>query len=59
MGNRSTGASVAPSNIFKFNPRPRPLRADVPPFDPANNSHLRLWEALYDYQQAEMHNGRR
>lgn len=27
---------------------PRQLRADVPPFDPGNETHVRAWEKLYD-----------
>ena len=53
MANRALGADSAPDNIFKFHPRPRPLRADVPPFDPRNDSHLRAWEAMWDFGQRE------
>lgn len=39
--------------ILVFAPRPRPLRADVPPFDPGNPAHLRAWESLWDLGQME------
>ena len=58
MAKRSLGADSARDNIFTFHPRPRPLRADVPPFDPHNSAHLRVWEAMWDWGQAEMHHGR-
>lgn len=27
----------------------RPLRADVPPFDPSDDAHLRAWETMWDF----------
>ncbi len=36
------------AELIPFTPRPRPLRADVPPFDPSNPAHLRAWESLFD-----------
>lgn len=30
------------------------LRPDVPMFDPMNASHLRAWEAIYDFGQAAL-----
>lgn len=46
------------AEIVTLTPRPRPLRADVPPFDPANPAHLRAWEALFDLGKGELANGR-
>ena len=40
---------MANSNVVAFTPRPRPLRADVPPFDPTNPAHLRAWESVWDF----------
>lgn len=40
-------------DVIPFTPRPRPLRADVPPFDPSNDAHLRAWESIWDLAQAE------
>ena len=48
MAKRSLGADSARDNIFTFHPRPRPLRADVPMFDPMNPAHLRAREAMFD-----------
>lgn len=45
-------------DVIPFTPRPRPLRADVPPFDPGNPAHLRAWESLWDLGQMEARNGR-
>ncbi|MBY0344534.1 MAG: hypothetical protein K2Q29_11830 [Sphingomonadales bacterium] len=42
-----------PAEIVTLTPRPRPLRADVPPFDPTNDAHLRAWEALFDLGKRE------
>lgn len=39
--------------ILAFTPRPRPLRAGVPPFDPNNDAHLRAWESLFDLARME------
>lgn len=39
--------------VIPLTPRPRPLRADVPPFDPSNPEHLRAWEALFDLGKRE------
>jgi hypothetical protein len=39
--------------ILAFTPRPRPLRAGVPPFDPNNDAHLRAWESLFALGQLE------
>lgn len=44
--------------IIAFTLRPRPLRADVPPFDPGNPAHLRAWECMWDLGQWEAHNVR-
>ena len=33
---------------------PRPLRRDVPSFDPKDQAHLRLWEAMWDFFQASV-----
>ncbi len=52
MAKQSVGAESARDNILTFNPPPRPLRADVPPFDPSNPAHLRAWEALFDMGKA-------
>ena len=30
------------------------LRADVPPFDPNNAKHLRMWEAIWDIGNREL-----
>ncbi len=42
-------ADSARDNLIQFTPRPRPLRADVPAFDPRNPAHLRAWEAMFDF----------
>lgn len=34
------------------------LRADVPPFDPANPVHLRAWELIWDLGQAPGRSGK-
>lgn len=50
-----------PSNageVIPFTPRPRPLRTDVPPFDPTNDAHLRAWESLWDLAQMEARHAR-
>jgi hypothetical protein len=39
--------------VIPFTPRPRPLRADVPRFDPANDAHLRAWESMWDLAKVE------
>jgi hypothetical protein len=40
------------SNVLPF-PEPAPrLRSDVPPFDPSNPTHLRAWEAIFDFGRA-------
>jgi len=57
MATRPLGADFARINIIKFRPRSRPLRADVPPFDPRNDAHLRAWEAVWDMGQAEARHG--
>jgi hypothetical protein len=54
MTSSDTDAGSAPDNIVRFTPRPRPLRADVPPFDPNNPAHLRTWEAMWDFAQFEL-----
>lgn len=41
------------AEIVPLTPRPRPLRADVPPFDPTNDAHLRAWESLFDLGKRE------
>lgn len=48
MAKRSVRAESARDNILTFTPPPRPLRADVPPFDPGNPAHLRAWETMFD-----------
>jgi hypothetical protein len=58
MAGNALGAPSAPDNIFKFNPRPRALRADVPMFDPTNDAHLRAWESAWDFAQWEARHGR-
>lgn len=45
-------------DVIPFTPRPRPLRAGVPPFDPNSDAHLRAWESLWDLGQMEARNGR-
>ena len=52
MAKRTLRAESARDNILTFTPPPRPLRADVPPFDPNNQAHLRAWESLYDMGKA-------
>lgn len=32
----------------------RPLREDVPPFDPTNDAHLRAWESMWDFAVLEL-----
>jgi hypothetical protein len=39
------------NNVLTLRPRPRPLRADVPTFDPTNDKHLRAWESMWDAGQ--------
>lgn len=53
MASAPVRATCAPSNVIPFGPRPdaRRLRADVPPFDPTNPTHLRAWENLWDFGQ--------
>ena len=51
-------AESACDNILTFTPPPRPLRADVPPFDPNNQAHLRAWESMWDLGQREARNGK-
>ena len=34
------------------------LRADVPPFDPANPVHLRAWELIWDAAQSPWRSGK-
>lgn len=57
MAKRSLRAESARDNILTFQPRPRPLRADVPPFDPSNPAHLRAWEAMWDFAKVEARHG--
>lgn len=38
-------------NVIPFTARPRPLRDDVPPFDPMNDAHLRAWESMWDFSR--------
>lgn len=45
-------------DVIPFIPRQRPLRADVPPFDPGNPAHLRAWESLWDLGQMESRHAR-
>lgn len=59
MAKRSVGVDSARDNILAFKPRPRPLRADVPPFDPSNQAHLRAWESMWDFAQVAARHGRR
>jgi hypothetical protein len=42
-------AESACDNILTFTAPPRPLRADVPPFNPNDPAHLRAWEAMFDF----------
>lgn len=42
------------SNVVAMPARPPRLRADVPPFDPTNEAHLRAWEALWDMGQRDL-----
>lgn len=42
------------TNVVNLRPYLRPLRADVPEFDPNNAQHLRAWEALFDLGCAEL-----
>ena len=58
MAKRPLRAESARDNIVTFTPAPRPLRADVPPFDPSNPAHLRAWEALWDWGQMEANRGK-
>lgn len=57
MAKQTLGAESACDNILTFTPTPRPLRADVPPFDPNNQTHLRAWEAMWDWGQWSKRNG--
>jgi hypothetical protein len=52
LGPQQWRASMV-AEIVPFTPRPRPLRADVPPFDPMNDAHLRAWESLWDLAKLE------
>jgi hypothetical protein len=45
-------------NLIQFPERAPRLQPDVPPFDPSNVSHLRAWEALWDYGQSNRSHGR-
>ncbi len=49
MAKATNKGESAPDNLIQFTPRPRPLRADVPAFDPSNQAHLRAWEAMFDF----------
>lgn len=40
-----------PDNVVQMPARPARLRADVPPFNPADPTHLRAWEAIWDMGQ--------
>lgn len=42
------------ATLIQFPPRPRRLRADVPPFDPTNAAHLAAWESIVDFGRAEL-----
>lgn len=54
MSERPRKPAGLPGKIIPF-PQPLPrLRADVPPFDPTNPAHLRAWEAIFDFGQAEL-----
>lgn len=44
--------------VIPFTARPRPLRTDVPAFDPSNDAHLRAWELLWDFAQGEARHAR-
>lgn len=57
MAKQSLRADSARDNILTFEPRPRPLRADVPAFDPNNPAHLRAWEAVWDLGNMEVRHG--
>ncbi len=41
------------ATVTRLRPRPRPLRADVPPFDATNPVHLRAWENLWDFGRSQ------
>ena len=58
MARQTLRAESACDNILTFTPPPRPLRADVPPFDPNNQAHLRAWESMWDWGQWEARNGK-
>ncbi len=49
MAKATNKGESARDNLIQFTPRPRPLRADVPAFDPRNPAHLRAWEAMFDF----------
>jgi hypothetical protein len=57
MAKRTLEAANPPDNIYQFRLVPRPLRADVPPFDPNNSAHLRAWENMYDFGVASLREG--
>lgn len=50
----STAFQLTPATVLAFPPRPRRLRADVPPFDPSNPAHLAAWESMFDFGRAEL-----
>lgn len=52
MSETTRGTNDARCNVIPF-PEPMPrLRLDVPPFDPTNPTHLRAWEAIFDFGRA-------
>lgn len=53
----SPSRSPLQANVVNFRPAARPLRADVPPFDPRNQAHLRAWESMWDFSRMEARHG--
>ena len=53
MADDDLRAKCARDNVVTMVPRAR-LRSDVPPFDPTNPAHLRAWESVWDFAQAEL-----
>lgn len=52
MADTPLRAESARDNILTFTAPPRPLRKDVPMFDPNDPTHLRAWEAMFDFARA-------
>lgn len=59
MARLNLGADSAQRKVVRLVTPPRPLRADVPPFDPTNDAHLRAWEAIYDFGRSASASERR